>query len=116
MSIMVVFPICFKIMFFKINKCLFCFNTTNLLFQMIPDDNTSNVSRQEFIDLLCRITKSAEEMTTEPDVTIIDETTTTMEEGEIITLGDDDDDDDIEMTNRKEIEDGEITESQGSDV
>ena len=73
---------------------------------MIPDDKTSNVSRQEFIDLLCR-------MTTEPEVTIIDDTTT-VEEGEIITL--DNDDDDIEITNKKEIEDGEITESEGTDV
>ncbi|CAF5143746.1 unnamed protein product, partial [Rotaria socialis] len=38
-----------------------------------------------------------------------------IEDGEIITL-DDDDDDDGEITNKKEIEDGEITESQGSDV
>ncbi|CAF3437331.1 unnamed protein product [Rotaria socialis] len=89
---------------------------------MITDVKSSNVSRQEFIDLLCRITKSDEEMITnvttdsrnEPDVTIIDETPPAIEDGEIITL-DDDDDDDGEITNKKEIEDGEITESQGSD-
>jgi hypothetical protein len=86
---------------------------------MIPDVKNSNVSRQEFIDLLCRITKSDEEMATnnnnsdtinEPEITIIDDNP--MEEGEIITLDDDDDDDE----ERKEIEDGEITESEGSDV
>jgi len=79
---------------------------------MIPDVKNSNVSRQEFIDLLCRITKSDEEMTTttttEPDITVIDDHST-VEDGEIITLDDDDDE-------KKEIEDGEITESEGSDV
>ncbi|CAF1294696.1 unnamed protein product [Adineta steineri] len=87
---------------------------------MIPDEKTSSVSRQEFIDLLCRITKSNEEMTptistetNEADVTIIDDDDdkTAVEEGEIITLDDDDD----ENNNTKEVEDGEITESQGSD-
>ncbi|CAF1143273.1 unnamed protein product [Rotaria sordida] len=89
---------------------------------MITDVKNSNVSRQEFIDLLCRITKTDEDMTThtnddnnnnnnqnEPDVTIIDNTSI-VEEGEIITL----DNDDV-IINKKEIEDGEITESQGSD-
>ena len=93
---------------------------------MIPDVNNSNVSRQEFIDLLCRITKTDEQttMTTngdnhnanEPDVIISDDTPT-VEEGEIITLDDgDEDDDDVLITNKKDVEDGEITESQGSDV
>ncbi|CAF3303105.1 unnamed protein product [Rotaria sp. Silwood2] len=86
---------------------------------MITDVKNSNVSRQEFIDLLCRITKTDEDMTTntndngnnnqnEPEITIIDDTST-VEEGEIITLDDD------AIINKKEIEDGEITESQGSD-
>jgi len=86
---------------------------------MIPDEKTSSVSRQEFIDLLCRITKTNEEMTTtmngdntnQREVTIIDDTSV-VEDGEIITLDDDDD----EITDKKEIEDGEITESPGSDV
>jgi hypothetical protein len=77
---------------------------------MIPDEKTSNVGRQEFIDLLCRIKEADEEMATEPEVTIIDDTSA-VEDGEIITL-----DDDIEITNKKEIEDGEITESEGTDV
>ncbi|CAF4609028.1 unnamed protein product [Rotaria sp. Silwood1] len=89
---------------------------------MVTDVKNSNVSRQEFIDLLCRITKTDDEdMTTntdnnnnnqnEPDVTIIDDKST-IEEGEIITL---DDDDIIVINNKKEIEDGELTESQESD-
>ena len=71
---------------------------------MIPNVENSNVSRQEFIDLLCRITKTDEEMTTtmEQEITIIYDNST-VEEGKIITLDD-------------EVEDGEITESQGSDV
>jgi hypothetical protein len=79
---------------------------------MIPNVENSNVSRQEFIDLLCRITKSDEEMTTniESEITIIDDNST-VEEGEIITIDDDDENDE-----KKEIEDGEITESEGSDV
>jgi hypothetical protein len=77
---------------------------------------TSSVSRQEFIDLLCRITKSDEEMaTTESEVTIIDDVPTT-EEGEIITIDDDDDDDDDGNSNKKEVEDGELPESPASDV
>lgn len=81
---------------------------------MIPDVNNSNVSRQEFIDLLCRITKTDEKMSTtnnEPEITILDDNPT-VEEGEIITIDDDDDDD----GEKKEVEDGEITESEGSDV
>jgi hypothetical protein len=82
---------------------------------MIPDVKNSNVSRQEFIDLLCRITtKSDEEMqtnTNEQEITIIDDNST-VEEGEIITLDDDDDDD----NEKKDIEDGEITESEESNV
>jgi len=75
---------------------------------MIPNVENSNVSRQEFIDLLCRITKSDEEMATniESDITIIDDNSA-VEEGEIITINDDDDDDE----EKKEMEDGEITES-----
>lgn len=85
-----------------------------LFFQMITDVKNSNVSRQEFIDLLCRITNTEEETATnknEPDVQIIEDTSA-IEEGEIITL---DDDDDV-TNNKKEVEDGEITESEGSDV
>ncbi|CAF0883727.1 unnamed protein product [Adineta ricciae] len=89
-------------------------------------------SRQEFIDLLCRITKSNDETsattdagiaamadtsvdipTNEPEVTVIDDTTAA-EDGEIITLDDDDDDGEI-LPNKKEVEDGEITESEESD-
>jgi hypothetical protein len=87
---------------------------------MIPDVKNSNVGRQEFIDLLCRITKTDEEMTTttntnnEPEITIIEDNSA-VEEGEIITLDDDDDDDDDD-DEKKEVEDGEITESQESDV
>ncbi|UJR09779.1 hypothetical protein I4U23_014006 [Adineta vaga] len=88
---------------------------------MIPNEKTSSVSRQEFIDLLCRITKSSDEMptaaamtatndqTNEPEITIVDDTPT-IEEGEIITLDDDD-----KTTNKNEVEDGEITGSNESD-
>ena len=48
----------------------------------------------------------------EQDVTIIDDTLA-VEDGEIITLVDDDDD---ETSNKKEVEDGELTESEGSEV
>lgn len=80
---------------------------------MITDVQNSSTGRQEFIDLLCRMTNPENEMTTnnntsEPDITIIDETKN-IEEGEIITL--DDDDEDGEITDKKEVEDGEITES-----
>ena len=84
---------------------------------MVTDVKTPTASRQEFIDLLSRITKPDEETTTIIDenngrnVTINDNTLT-MEEGEIITLNNDDN-----LTDKKqEIEDGEITESPESDV
>jgi hypothetical protein len=102
---------------------------------MIPDRNDSNVSRQEFIDLLCRITKTDEDTTTNNDesnshtTTVVDqrdgdmalaEQRTNIEEGEIITIDDDedddDDDDDDDGSKVNEIEDGELTQSQGSDV
>ena len=74
---------------------------------MMPDVKNSNAGRQEFIDLLCRITKPDEEtMVNEPEIVIIEDQAA--EDGEI-TIDDDDEE-------GKEMEDGEITESQGSDV
>lgn len=79
---------------------------------MMPETTNSTGSRQEFIDLLCRITNTDEEtngnIVNEPEVTIVDDNSVA-EEGEIITL---DDDDEIEEgEEKKEVEDGEITES-----
>ena len=93
---------------------------------MIPDGNQSNASRQDFIDLLSRITKADEETTTtiqesnghpqalgnEESEVIIIESQPTTEEGEIITI---DDSEDVD-SNKKEVEDGELSESPGSDV
>lgn len=79
-------------------------------FQMISTENDANVGRQEFIDLLCRITNSNENSTAA--IETIDEQEI-IEEGEIIAV---DDNDQQLATNGKEIEDGELTESNGSDV
>ena len=94
---------------------------------MIPDGNRSNGSRQDFINLLCRITKSDEATTTtsvqesnghaqelvnsDSEITII-ESQPNAEEGEIITLDDDED----ANSKKKEVEDGELSESPESDV
>ena len=92
---------------------------------MIPDGNQSNGSRQDFIDLLCRITKSdeatdvqesnghAQELVNSESEIIIIESQPNAEEGEIITIDDDEED---ANSKKKEVEDGELSESPESDV
>lgn len=108
------FALAFDSIFFLVfcSTIILLLDLLRSVFQMIPDEKTSSVGRQEFIDLLCRITKTSDEAAAEtnaPDVPGIAETPAA-EEGEIIPLDDD------EASSKKEVEDGEITESQSSDV
>ena len=87
---------------------------------MTTDIKDSHAGRQELIDLLYRLTKSAKNMITTVDyqhqsnITISDEKST-VEEGEILTIDDDNNEDNANV-NVKEIEEGEIAESPASDV
>ena len=84
---------------------------------MIPDEKTDNVGQQELIDLLYRKIQMNEEPTAaataaatnnESEITIIDDNSA-VEEGEISALDNDDE-------RKKEVEDGELTESEESEV
>lgn len=87
---------------------------------MIPEEKTDNDGEKELINLLYQMTKTDEGTTTttaaaennQSEIIIVDDNSA-VEEGEIIALDNDDDDDDEQ---KKEVEDGEITESQESDV
>ena len=76
---------------------------------MIPDETNGDASRQEFIDLLSRMTKSDEPTT---EITIVRDGPA-VEDGEIINLASDDED---ETGKNNDVEDGELSESSESDI